>query len=154
MVNKQLTTAAKVKRQEKALGAKATDNPDDVLHVLQTARRLLADGGRLLKDGWQEKQSRQKPDVFSIDGALRRGLDLAHPVNRDSTAWAAQYALNAVIEADETFKPRADFQGHPVLVKFNNHPDTTLADAITVYDRAIKAQGRIKVVVSKSKGRK
>ena len=53
MVNKQLTPAAKLKRAEKALGAKATDDPDGVLAVLQTARRLLADVGDLLKDGWQ-----------------------------------------------------------------------------------------------------
>lgn len=154
MVNKQLTAAAKVKRQERRLGARATAKPDDVRAVLQTARRLLVDGGRLLKDGWEEAQSRNKPTVYSMDGALRRAVDLAHPQNRDLTWWAARYALDHQLAGHKTFRERAEFDDGMVLVKFNNHPDTTLADATAVYDGAIKAQGSIEVFVSKAKGRK
>lgn len=136
------------------MGARATENPDDVLAVLQTARRLLADGGVLLKDGWQADQKGKRPPQFSMDGALRKGLDLAHPVHRDSAVWAAQHALVEVISRSQTFNDRSLYNGAVVLINFNNHPDTTLADAITVYDSAIRAQGSIKVAVSKAKGRK
>jgi len=95
-----------------------------------------------------------KPDKFSMDGALRKGLDLAHPVNRDETAWAAQHALVEVIKRSQTFNERGLANGVVSLMTFSNHPDTTLADAITVYDDAIRNQGRAKVAVTKAKGRK
>ncbi|AQT25733.1 hypothetical protein EniyanLRS_58 [Mycobacterium phage EniyanLRS] len=145
MPNKQLTTRAKLKRKERELGVKATDNPDDVRAVLQTARRLLADGDELLKDGWQEVRSRGKPTIYSVDGAVRKALDLAHPHNRDKTWWAVKYALENAIH--EHFPDRSG------ILHFNGHPDTTLAEAITVFDSAIKAMGRIQVAVSKAKGR-
>ena len=114
----------------------------------------MADGGKLLREGWQEVQSRNKPTVYSIDGALRRAADLAHPTNRDSALWAAQHALDSAIATNDTFRERAEFRSAVVIPKFNDHPDTTIEDALAVYDEAIKAQGRIKVVVSKAKGRK
>lgn len=118
-----------------------------MLAVLQTARRILAEGGELLKTGWSEKRS--KKTLFSMDGALREALNLAHPLNRDESWWAARHAILEAIGHNPALQAR----GRGMLV-FNNHPDTTLADAITVYDDAIKAQGRMKVAVSKAKGRK
>lgn len=154
MVNKQLTKQAKVKKAERQLGARATDDPDGVLHVLLTARRLLAEGGDLVKDAWQEEQPRKKPTKYSFMGALRRAVDLAHPRDRSRAIWAAQHALQAALEADKTAANGMAHLPNPVITRWESHPDTTFADAIRVYDAAIKRQGTVNQTASKTKGRK
>ena len=154
MVNKQLTPAAKLKRAGKSLGAKATDDPDGVLAVLQTARRLLADGGDLFKDGWQEKQSRGKPTKYGVMGALREATNFAHPRDRDRALWAAQHALQVAMERDKTAENGMAHLPAPVITRWESHPDTTLVDALRVFDAAILAQGRVNQTQSKQKGRK
>jgi hypothetical protein len=154
MVNKQLTPAAKLKRAEKSLGAKATDDPEGVLAVLQTARRLLADGGDLLKDGWQETQARKKPTKYSLMGALRHAVDLAHPADRHRAVTAAQHALQVAMEKDKTAVCGMAHLPTPVLTRWESHPQTTLEDALRIYDAAILAQGRVNQTQRKQRGRK
>lgn len=154
MPNKQLSKQAKVKRVERQQGARATDDPDGVLHVLLTARRLLAEGGDLLKDGWQEQQSRNKPNKYGFMGALRAAVHLAHPRDASRAIWNAQFALQSALNVDETAANGMAHMDDPVITRWESHPDTTLADALRVYDRAIKAQGTVNTTVSKSKGRK
>lgn len=154
MVNKQLTPAAKLKRAEKALGAKATDDPEGVLAVLQTARRLLADGGELFKDGWQEAQARKKPTKYGVMGALRAAVDLAHPVDRHRAVTAAQHALQQAMEKDKTAVCGMAHLDKPVITRWESHPQTTLEDALRIYDAAILAQGRVNQTQRKQRGRK
>lgn len=125
-----------------------------MLAVLQTARRLLADGGDLLKDGWQEQQARKKPTKYSVMGALRHAVDLAHPVDRHRAVTAAQRALQAAMERDESGVNGIAHLPTPIITRWETHPKTTLADALRVYDAAILAQGRVNQTQRKQKGRK
>ncbi len=154
MVNKQLTAAAKQKRVERKAGAKTTDDPDGVLAVLQTARRLLADGGELLKNGWEEKQAYKKPTKYGFMGALRKGVDLAHPRDRSHAIWAAQAAVQSALEKDKSAPNGIAHLPVPIITRWESHPDTTLEDALRVFDVAIKAQGTVNIAQSKAKGRK
>lgn len=153
MVNKQQGQAHKVAKAQRTLGAKATDSPDDVLAVLQTARRLLAEGGELVKDGWQEKRSK-KSTRYSAMGALRAAVDLAHPKDRSHAIWSAQYALQSAMEKDPSGVNGIAHLPKPVITRWESHPDTTIEDVIRVYDTAIRNQGKVNVIVSKTKGRK
>ena len=152
-MNTQLTPRAKLKRAERTLGAKATDDPDGVLAVLQTARRLLAEGGELVKDAWQEKQSRGKPNRYSVAGALRAGVDLAHPRDRGRALHAASSAVYGALSRDHTRDLGMAHLPQPVLTRWESHPKTTLADALRVMDAAILAQGKVNRIQSKQEGR-
>jgi hypothetical protein len=152
--NKQQGPQAKLKRLQRELGAKATDDPDGVLAVLQTARRLLAEGGELFKDGWQEKRSRGKSTVYSVSGALRASVDLAHPRDRARAIHDSSSAIYGSLRGDDTRDLGMAHLPQPVLTRWESHPKTTLADALRVFDRAIKNQGTVNVAVSKAKGRK
>lgn len=154
MVNSQTTSAAKLKRVERKAGAKATGDPDGVLAVLQTARRLLADGGELCKDTWQERRGTKKSTIYSALGALRAGVDLAHPLDRSRAAWAAQAALQSALNKDKSAPNGIAHLPVPVITRWESHPDTTLVDVLRVYDAAIKAQGTVNIAQSKAKGRK
>jgi hypothetical protein len=153
MVNKQQGQAPTVAKAQRTLGAKVTDDPGDVLAVLQTARRLLDEGGELFKDGWQEKRSK-KPTRYSAMGALRAAIDLAHPKDRSRAIWAAQYALQSAMEKDPSGVNGIAHLPKPVITRWESHPRTTLEDAIRVYDAAIRNQGKVNQTVSKAKGRK
>lgn len=122
--------------------------------VLQTARRLLAEGGDLLKDGWQAPQSRSKHTKYSMTGALRAGCDLAHPADRDKSLYFAQHALVGALTRDEKSALGIGHLPDPYLTRFEHHPDTTIEDALRVYDAAIKNQGAVNVSKLKGKGRK
>lgn len=154
MANTQTTSTAKVKRLERQLGAKVTDDPDGVLAVLQTARRLLADGGELFKDGWQEKRGVKKPTVYSLLGALRAAVDLAHPRDRSRAVNYAQHALQGALEKDVTAPLGMAHLPVPVITHWESNPKTTLADALRIYDAAILNQGKVNQAVRKTKGRK
>lgn len=125
-----------------------------MLAVLQTARRLLADGGELFKDGWQEMQSRKKPTKYSVMGALRHAVDLAHPVDRSRAITAAQHAIQIAMERDKTAVCGIAHLDKPIITRWESHPQTTLDDALRIYDAAILAQGRVNQTHRKQKGRK
>ena len=152
--NKQQGPQAKAKRLQRELGAKATDDPAGVLAVLQTARRLLAEGGVLVKDAWQEQPTGKKPIRYSVMGALRRAADLAHPKDRDRALWAAQYAIQGALEKDRTAEYGLAHLDTPIITRWESHDKVTLDDALRVYDQAIKNQGRVNIAKSKAKGRK
>jgi hypothetical protein len=122
--------------------------------VLQTARRLLADGGELFKEGWQEKRSRGKPTVYSPMGALREAVNLAHPRDRHRATSAAQHAIQVAMERDTSGVNGMAHLPTPVISRWETHPATTLGDALRVYDAAILSQGRVNQTQRKSKGRK
>ena len=148
-MNPQRTKQAKAKRLERQLGARMTDDPDGVMAVLQTARRLLSDGGELFKDGWEEQRPRKKPTVYSFMGALRRAVDLAHPKDRSRALWAAQHALQGAVEKDPTKDNGIAHVDKPVITRWESHPKTTLNDALRVYDAAIKSQGTVNLAQKK-----
>lgn len=125
-----------------------------MLAVLQTARRLLAEGGELFKDGWQEQQSRGKPTKYGFLGALRAAIDLAHPRDRHRAVIASERALQAAMEADKTAHLGMAHLPTPVITRWESHPDTTLDDALRVYDDAILRQGKVNIATRKTKGRK
>lgn len=125
-----------------------------MLAVLQTARRLLAEGNELLRDGWQAKQSRGKPTHYSVMGAMRAAVDLAHPRDRTRALTAAQRAIQAAVDADRTRENGMAHLTVPVITRWESNPNTTLDDALRVYDAAIKNQGTVNTAVSKAKGRK
>jgi hypothetical protein len=124
-----------------------------VLAVLQTARRLLVEGGELVKDSWQEKRSK-KPTRYSPMGALRAAGDLAHPRDCARAVSAAQRALQSALNEDVSAPNGKAHLEYPVITRWESHPDTTLDDAKRVFDSAIKRQGQINIATSKVKGRK
>lgn len=152
-MNKQQGQAHKVARAQRTLGAKVTDDPEGVLAVLQTARRLLAEGTELCKDAWQEKRSK-KPTRYSAMGALRAAIDLSHPKDRSHAIWAAQYALQSAMEKDTSGVNGIAHLPEPVITRWESHPDTTIEDVLRVYDTAILNQGKVNLTASKAKGRK
>lgn len=153
-MNKQVTHQAKVRKLERELGARVTGDPDGVLAVLQIARRLLAEGVDLVKDAWCEKQSRNKPTKYSVLGALRAAVDLAHPRDRHRALGAAQHALQGALNVDKSAPNGKAHLNFPVITRWESHPDTTMDDALRVVDLAIKNQGRVNIAASKAKGRK
>jgi hypothetical protein len=153
MANPQQTEKAKIVRLERRLGARVTDDPDGVLAVLQTARRLLAEGGSLHKgDGWWEKSS--KATRYTIIGALRHGVDLAHPRDRARAFNAAQHAVQGALNADKTAELGMAHLPQPVITRWETNPASTLEDALRIMDAAIKNQGKVNLAVNKAKGRK
>lgn len=153
-MNRQQGQQAKIKRSQRTLGAKVTDDPDGVLAVLQTARRLLADGGELFKDGWHEKQRSKKPTRYSAMGALRSAADLTHPKDRSQAIWTAQYALQSAMAKDRSGVNGIAHLPEPIITRWESHPATTLEDALRVYDTAILNQGKVNLTASKARGRK
>jgi hypothetical protein len=155
MTNPQLTQRAKLEKLARELGVQVTVDPEETLNVLQTARRLLADGGELFKKGWQE--TRGKRTYYSVDGALREALNVAHPKNRDRADIAGRHAIIGAIHSKPEWFERGRFAATSnavVVPKWSNHKDTTFEDALELYDIAIKNQGKITIAISKSKGRK
>src|ERR1051325_9533447 len=118
MPNKQQGQAAKLAKLQREQGARVTDDPEGVLAVLQTARRLLAEGGELLHDGWQEQQSRGKPTKYGFMGALRHAVDLAHPVDRSRAVTAAQHALQVQLERYKTAERGMAHLPKPVITRW------------------------------------
>lgn len=87
-------------------------------------------------------------------GAMRAAVDLAHPRDRTRALTAAQRAIQAAVDADRTRENGMAHLTVPVITRWESNPNTTLDDALRVYDAAIKNQGTVNTAVSKAKGRK
>lgn len=79
---------------------------------------------------WGKEDYEPRPGCFCLAGALAKTFDLpAEPATCES---GPEYrALYAQV-------PRGPWTGP---VNFNDHPDTTHADIMALFDRAIAAQG-------------
>jgi hypothetical protein len=126
------------------------------MHVLRTARRLLDEGGGLVKSAYLETYSKGKSKLtrYSMQGALMRAVDLVHPADRSRALQDAHHAISGSLRLDERSELGIAQSPYPYVSRFESHPDTVLEDALRVLDRAIKNQGTVNEAVRKQKGRK
>lgn len=117
----------RVKKLKKQLGVKKTDDPDGVMAVLQTARRIIADEGDMA--------------VYAV---LDEAVDMAAPKDDAIAWWAAHYAILSQVPSQ--FRTVGDYAVR-----------SSQEDLVALFDAAILAQGTMNINTmrdSKVKGHK